>query len=54
MKTILGAKCPEMSPVQDSLLNHFSTVCNRELERFEMGGDLPAELDALIKGSIYE
>ncbi|MDF7805862.1 lipoyl(octanoyl) transferase LipB [Pontiellaceae bacterium B12219] len=50
LKTILGEECPEMPLVRDSLLNHFSSVCNRELERFEAEGDLPAELAALIKG----
>jgi hypothetical protein len=39
-----------MPSVRDSLLNHFSSVCNRELERFDVNGDLPADLAALIKG----
>jgi len=48
LKTILGDACPEMPVVRDSLLNHFSVVCNRELERFEADGDLPPVLDELI------
>ncbi|MDF7798241.1 lipoyl(octanoyl) transferase LipB [Pontiellaceae bacterium B1224] len=50
LKTILGDGCPAMSTVRDSLLNHFSNVCNRELERFELEGDLPDLLNDLIKG----
>jgi lipoate-protein ligase B len=49
LKTILGDACPEMPKVRDSLLNHFSIVCNRELERFEADGGLPDELTALIR-----
>lgn len=50
LKKILGENCPALPAVRDSLLNHFSTVCNRELERFEADGDLPTELNDLIKG----
>lgn len=48
MKTILGEACPEMPAVRDSMLNHFSGVCNRELERFDADGALPAELQKLF------
>ncbi len=48
MKTILGEACPEMPAVRDSMLNHFSDVCNRELERFDADGALPAELQKLF------
>jgi lipoate-protein ligase B len=44
LKTILGDKCPELPSVRDSLLNHFSEVCNRDLERFDSHGDLPFDL----------
>lgn len=50
LKVILGDHCPELPAVRDSLLNHFSTVCNRELERFASDGELPTVLSDLIKG----
>lgn len=49
LKTILGDACPEMPTVRDVLLNHFSVVCNRVLERFDSDGELPEELEALIR-----
>lgn len=49
VKTILGEVCPEMDQVRDSLLNHFSEVCNRELERFDADGELPPALEKLIR-----
>ncbi|QBG46304.1 hypothetical protein EGM51_02390 [Verrucomicrobia bacterium S94] len=49
LRTILGKTCPEMPAVGNSLLNHFSDVCNRKLERFNAGDVLPAELAELIK-----
>jgi lipoate-protein ligase B len=51
MKTILGDTCPEMGQVRDSLLNHFSAICSRELDRFDADGELPMELDALIRNA---
>jgi lipoate-protein ligase B len=51
VKTILGDNCPPMEQVRDSLLNHFSEVCSRDLERFDVDGDLPEELKALIRKS---
>ncbi len=45
LKTILGDACPETPSVRDALLNHFSTVCDRELERFSSDGELPAALN---------
>ena len=48
LKTILGDECPEMSAVRDSLLNHFSEVCNRQLEHFDADGDLPPELKKYV------
>ncbi|MEE9368984.1 MAG: lipoyl(octanoyl) transferase LipB [Pontiella sp.] len=51
LKAILGDDCPEMPQVCDSLLNHFSNVCNRELERFDADGELPVELENLIRKS---
>lgn len=48
LKTILGDNCPGMPQVRDSLLNHFSEVCGRELERFDAGSSLPVELGELI------
>jgi lipoate-protein ligase B len=48
LKTILGEKCPDMPSVRDSLLIHFSTICNRELESFDADGDLPEPLENLI------
>ena len=50
LKTILGDACPEMDKVRDSLLNHFSSVCNRDLERFSSEDRLPVELAELITG----
>ena len=50
LKTILGAACPEMEQVSDSLLNHFSTVCKRDLERFDADDEMPPVLQALIHG----
>ncbi len=49
LKTILGDACPEMDQVRDSLLNHFSTVCSRKLERFDADGEMPANLAKLIR-----
>jgi lipoate-protein ligase B len=48
LKTILGNTCPTMPLVRDALLNNFSAVCNRNLERFDAEGDLPGRLKALI------
>jgi len=48
MKTILGDDCPAMNRVRDALLNHFSAVCNRSLERFDAEGNLPKALGELI------
>ncbi|MCK4564253.1 MAG: hypothetical protein KAU94_06245, partial [Verrucomicrobia bacterium] len=50
LKTILGAACPEMDQVRDSLLNHFSTICQRDLERFDADGEMPEALATLIHG----
>jgi lipoate-protein ligase B len=49
LKTILGDACPEMPTVRDSLLNHFSIVCNRKLEQFEADGEMPLDLKQLIR-----
>ena len=49
MKTILGDACPPMDLVRDSLLNHFSTICDRTLERFNADGEMPIDLAKLIK-----
>ncbi len=49
LKTILAHACPAMPEVRESLLNHFSAVCNRELERFDADGKLPAPLEDLIR-----
>ncbi|MBT8046356.1 MAG: lipoyl(octanoyl) transferase LipB, partial [Pontiella sp.] len=49
LKTILKEDCPEMEQVRDSLLNHFSMVCGRKLERFDAEGKLPDELAELIR-----
>lgn len=35
MKTLLGEDCPSMEAVRDRLLDEFSEVCGRQLERFE-------------------
>jgi lipoate-protein ligase B len=48
LKTILGESCPGMDQVRDSLLNHFSIICNRGLDRFDADGELPADLVELI------
>jgi lipoate-protein ligase B len=48
LKTILGENCPDMLPVRDALLNHFSTVCRRALERFDADGEMPPALRALL------
>lgn len=48
VKTILGEECPDMPAVRDSMLNHFSTVCNRDLERFDADGELPSALKSLF------
>ena len=49
MKTILGDECPTMDEVRDSLLNHFSSVCRRDLERFDVSGEMPADLEQIIR-----
>lgn len=49
MKSILGGTCPPMDAVRDSLLNHFSSVCNRTLECFGATGEMPVDLGALIR-----
>ncbi|MEA2068329.1 MAG: lipoyl(octanoyl) transferase LipB [Verrucomicrobiota bacterium] len=51
LKTILGSDCPEMPAVRDSLLNHFSSICNRSLERFDADGELPERLEELIRNT---
>lgn len=51
LKTILGDDCPEVCQVSDSLLNHFSTVCDRDLDRFDADGELPSILRDLIFGA---
>jgi lipoate-protein ligase B len=51
LKTILGDTCPSMPAVRDSLLNHFSSVCNRELERFDSASELPSPLAELVHPS---
>jgi len=48
LKTILDDACPGMDAVGDALLNHFSAVCQRDLDRFDADGELPAELVELI------
>jgi len=50
LKTILGDACPEMDQVRDSLLNYFSTVCNRDLERYDAEGEMPEQLESLLQG----
>jgi len=35
MRTVLGDDCPPMDAVRDRLLDNFSTVCKRELDRFQ-------------------
>lgn len=51
LKTILGDTCPAMDQVCDSLLNHFSSVCNRQLERFYADEELPKDLEALMRNA---
>lgn len=48
LKTILGDDCPSMERIRDSLLNHFSIICQRDLERFDADGEMPPELNPLI------
>jgi len=48
LKSILGDCCPSLESVRDSLLNHFSVVCGRELQRFHANGEMPSELLKLI------
>lgn len=50
LKAILGDSCPGMEQVGNSLLNHFSTVCHRKLDRFGSEDNLPVELAELIAG----
>ncbi len=50
LKTILGEGCPEMDRVRDALLNRFSRVCRRDLERFDAAGEMPEVLEKLIRG----
>ena len=50
VQAILNERCPDMQSVGDSLLNHFSAVCNRKLERFNAADELPEVLNNLIKG----
>ena len=49
LQSILDNACPEMPAVRDSLLNHFSVVCNRQLERFDADGEMPTALRELIR-----
>jgi len=49
LETILGHSCPKMEQVGTSLLNHFSTVCHRKLERFDAEGEMPPDLEKLIR-----
>jgi lipoate-protein ligase B len=50
MQTILGDDCPSMERVRDALLDHFSAVCHRGLERFDADGDMPPALRELVRG----
>ena len=50
MNAILGDECPSMEQVRDSLLNHFSAVCNRSLGRFASDGPMPSELSEVLHG----
>jgi len=49
LSTILGEACPAMDQVRASLLNHFSVVCSRELDRFDADGEMPPALRELIR-----
>jgi len=51
LKAILGDESPAMPVVRDSLLNYFSIVCNRDLDRFDADGELPGELRGLIRNA---
>ena len=41
LKMVLGEKCPAMEQVRESLLSHFSEVCNRQIERYAAEGEMP-------------
>lgn len=49
VKGILEEACPDMENVRESLLNHFSTICSRELEHFDADGELPPALEELMR-----
>jgi lipoate-protein ligase B len=48
LKAVLGDECPSMEQVRDSLLFHFTAVCNRELERYAADGGTPKVLHDLM------
>lgn len=50
LQTILGDACPAMDQVRDALLDHFSSVCRRGLERFDADGEMPEDLAKLVRG----
>lgn len=52
MTTILGSECPSMEAVRDALLDSFSDVCGRKLERFASDGPMPPALATLIRGEV--
>lgn len=48
LKIVLGDKCPSMEQVRDSLLAHFSMICNRVLEQYAADGEMPDVLCDLM------
>ncbi|NLX26242.1 MAG: lipoyl(octanoyl) transferase LipB [Lentisphaerae bacterium] len=49
LKMVLGEKCPAMEQVRESLLSHFSEVCNRQIERYAAEGEMPEILREVMK-----
>ena len=48
LQRLLGDSCPTMPQVRDHLARHFAEVCDRKLEIFHAGQDLPPELRHLL------
>jgi lipoate-protein ligase B len=50
LKKILGAACPTIPQVRESMARNFSAVCMRSLEPLAVPGALPEPLAKILKG----
>lgn len=48
LRGVLHEKCPTVTETADVMAGHFEDVCDRQLERFQVGGDMPDDLAGLM------